>query len=346
MATRDDPAIKNPENTTITTTTPPIFIDTATLRSVLSHKALIRHFQASLPSASPTIQSPIRQTHQTAPFSSLLLMPSWSLSPSLPYIGVKLVTYYPQNSSLNLPGVHASYVLFNSLTGQTLASMDGTELTLYRTSCVSGLASQYLSRPESEVLVMIGAGSLAPHLIKAHLTARPNVRRVIIWNRTVEKARILAEKMCGEDEFKGVRFESSERLEEVVGIGDIVSCATNSETPLVRGAKLKAGTHLDLVGSFKHSMRECDDEAIMKGRVFVDNEAALVEAGELVGAFERGVISPDEIVGNLVELIKGEKVGRRDSSEITVFKSVGSAIVDILSAQLLYETCLNDQAHE
>ncbi|KAA8539967.1 hypothetical protein F0562_026659 [Nyssa sinensis] len=273
-------------------------------------------------------------------------MPSWSRSPSLPYIGVKLVTYYSQNSSLNLPGVHASYVLFNSLTGQTLASLDGTELTLYRTSCVSGLASQYLSRPESEVLVMIGSGSLAPHLIKAHLTARPNVKRVIIWNRTVEKARILAEEMSKDDEFKGVSYESNRCLGEAVGMGDIVSCATNSETPLVRGAALKAGAHLDLVGSFKHSMRECDDEAIKKGRVFVDNEAALVEAGELVGAFERGVISPEEIGGNLVELIKGQKVGRRDSSEITVFKSVGSAIVDILSAQLLYESCMNDESSE
>ncbi|CAK9176920.1 unnamed protein product [Ilex paraguariensis] len=342
MATRDDQVNLNP-NPTITQ---PIFISTPTLHSLLTHKTLIHHLQNALPSLSPTIQSPIRQTHQTSPNSSLLLMPSWSVSPSLPYIGVKLVTYHPNNSSLNLPGVHASYILFNSLTGQTLASTDATELTLYRTSCVSALASKYLSRNESEVLVMVGAGSLASHLIKAHLTVRPSVKRVVVWNRTTEKARILVEKLRGGGEYEDVCFESRGCLEEVVGLGDIVSCATNSETPMVKGAELKEGAHLDLVGSFTSSMRECDDEAIGRGRVFVDNEAALVEAGELVGAFERGVITRDQIAGNLVELMKGEKVGRTDEREVTVFKSVGSAVVDLLSAQFVYETYVNDEVHE
>lgn len=153
----------------------------------------------------------------------------------------------------------------------------------------------------------------------------------------MEKARILAEKMRESVGFDGVSFESNGCLEEIVGLGDIVSCATNSETPLVKGEMLKAGAHLDLVGSFKHSMMECDDEAIRRGRVFVDNEAALVEAGELVGAFDRGVIKKEDIGGNLVELIKGHKIGRNDSEEITVFKSVGSAAVDVITAQLVYE---------
>jgi ornithine cyclodeaminase/alanine dehydrogenase-like protein (mu-crystallin family) len=270
-------------------------------------------------------------------------MPSWSSTPSLPYIGVKLVTYFPQNSALNLPGIHASYVLFSSTTGQTLASMDGTVLTLYRTSCVSGLASKILARNDSKVLVMVGAGALAPHLIKAHLAARPSLQKVIIWNRTVKKASDLAEKLkkecIGND---GVCFESNGNLEEIIGLGDIVSCATNADAPLVKGEKLKQGAHLDMVGSFKETMRECDDEAIRRGRVFVDNEAALVEAGELVGAFERGVTKKED-VGFLVELIKGEQVGRKNSEEITVFKSVGSAVVDLLAAQLVYESCIKDK---
>lgn len=217
--------------------------------------------------------------------------------------------------------------------------MDSTQLTLYRTSCVSGLASFYLSRIDSEVLVMVGAGSLAPHLIRAHLSARPSLRKVIIWNRTLVKARTLAQKLRESDGFEGLDFEGSgENLDEVVGLGDIVSCATNSEIPLVKGERLKAGAHLDLVGSFKHSMKECDDEAIRRGRVFVDNEAALEEAGELVGAFEREVIKKDGIAGNLVELVRGDKVGRSSLEEITVFKSVGSAVVDMLAAQLVYET--------
>ncbi|EXC05955.1 hypothetical protein L484_014224 [Morus notabilis] len=326
-------------STTIAITSP-IFITTQSLHTILSHQTLIDHFHSSLPTVSASLSTPLRQNHAVSPTSSLLLMPSWSTSPSLPYIGVKLVTYFPQNSTLSLPGIHASYVLFSSATGQTLASMDGTALTLFRTSCVSGLASRILARDDSKVLVMVGAGALAPHLIKAHLAARPGLERVVIWNRTVEKARNLAEQLQQSSGLDGVCFESNGCLEEVVGMGDIVSCATNSEAPLVKGQKLKPGAHLDLVGSFKHSMRECDDEAIRRGRVFVDNEAALVEAGELVGAFERGVITKEDIGGNLVELIMGEKVGRRDSEEVTVFKSVGSAAVDILAAQLVYETYL------
>ncbi|KAJ7969870.1 delta(1)-pyrroline-2-carboxylate reductase [Quillaja saponaria] len=334
---------ERPSNTnTDPITTTPVFITTESLRSILTHQTLIDHFQSSLPTVSPILQSPIRQNYAVSPSSSLLLMPSWSTSPSLPYIGIKLVTYFPQNSSLNLPGVHANYVLFSSTSGQTLASMDATELTLYRTSCVSGLASKYLAKIDSQVLVMVGAGAMAPHLIKAHLSARPSLRKVIIWNRTEEKARNLAEKMTESDGFQGVSFESNGCLEEIVGLGDIVSCATNSETPLVKGEKLKAGAHLDLVGSFKHSMKECDDEAIRRGRVFVDNEAALVEAGELLGAFQRGVIRKDDVGGILVQLITGEKVGRCNAEEVTVFKSVGSAVVDILAAQLVYETFLGN----
>jgi len=317
----------------------PIFISADSLSTILTHHTLINHFRSTLPQASTILQTPIRQHYplSSSSSSSLLLMPCWSSSPSLPYVGVKLVTHFPQNSTLNLPGVQGSYVLFSSTTGQTLASMDSTELTLYRTSCVSGLASKYLARHDSQVLVMVGAGALAPHLIKAHLSAIPSLRKVIIWNRTAEKATTLANKLKESGKFAGVCFEGCGGLDEVVGLGDIVSCATNSEIPLVKGVRLKAGAHLDLVGSFKPSMMECDDEAIRRGKVFVDNDAAIVEAGELVGALERGVIKKDEIGGCLVELVRGDKVGRSNSEQITVFKSVGSAVVDMIAAQLVYE---------
>lgn len=156
----------------------------------------------------------------------------------------------------------------------------------------------------------------------------------------MKKASDLAAELRKRDEYKGVCFESDENLEGIIEMGDIVSCATNSEVALVRGERLKVGAHLDLVGSFQHSMRECDDEAIRRGRVFVDNEGALVEAGELVGAFERKVIEKEDVVGNLVELIEGAKTGRRDEKEITVFKSVGSGVVDVLAAQMVYENFL------
>ncbi|CAN0902859.1 Protein SAR DEFICIENT 4 [Linum grandiflorum] len=311
----------------------PIFIDAESLHTTLTHAALINHFHTSLPTITPSnLQTPIRQSYSVSPTSSLLLMPSWSSTPSLPYIGVKLVTYFPQNS----PGIHASYVLFSSTTGQTLATLDGTVLTLYRTSSVSGLASKLLSRPDAAVLVMVGAGALAPHLIRAHLAARPGLKEVIIWNRTRKNAVRLAEKLT--DELgQNVKIRSCEELDEVVGLGDIVCCATNSESALVKGVKLKRGAHLDLVGSFREEMKECDDEALKRAAVVVvDNEAAMVEAGEIVGGFERGVIEKKDVV-LLVDLISGVKVGRKDDDEITVFKSVGSGVVDMLAAQFVYE---------
>ncbi|GLU21153.1 hypothetical protein SLE2022_373120 [Rubroshorea leprosula] len=171
---------RNPE-------TSQIFISSDTLQAVLSHHTLIQHFHTSLPTVSSAIQTPIRQNYAVSPTSSLLLMPSWSSSPSLPYIGVKLVTSFPQKSTVNLPGIHANYVLISSTTGQPLTSMDGTLLNLYRTASVSGLASKILARNDSKTLVMIGAGALAPHLIKAHLAANPSLQKVIIWNRTTKK---------------------------------------------------------------------------------------------------------------------------------------------------------------
>lgn len=321
------------------------FIDAAALSSLLPPSALIPHFRSSLPSLSSTVRAPPRQSFSLddSPYSSLLLMPSWSSHPSLPFIGVKIVTSFPHNSALRLPGVHAAYLLFGSSTGAPLASLDGTALTLLRTSAVSALAAALLARDDSRVLVMAGAGALAPYLIAAHRFVRPGLNRIIIWNRTPDKARILAKNLQEEEdrrENRGAIFEHAESLDEVVGLGDVVSCATSSESPIVKGEKLKSGAHLDLVGSFSQEMRECDDEALARGRVFVDFEVALEEAGELVGAFQRGVMAPGDVAGTLVELVGGAKAGRRSPEEVTVFKSVGTAVVDLLAAQLAYETYL------
>ncbi|CAN1751501.1 Protein SAR DEFICIENT 4 [Linum perenne] len=303
----------------------PIFIDAKSLHSTLTHATLINHFHATLPQiSSSTLQTPIRQSYAVSPTSNLLLMPSWSSTSSLPYIGVKLVTHFAQSS----PGIHASYVLFSSQTGETLATLDGTVLTLYRTSSISGLASKFLSRTDAAVLVMVGAGALAPHLIRAHLAVRPGLKEVIIWNRTRKNAVQLSERL-NEELGGNVRVRAAEDLDETVGLGDIVCCATNSKSALVKGGKLKRGAHLDLVGSFKEEMKECDDEALQRA-------AAMVEAGEIVGGFERGVIERKN-VGLLVDLINGDCVGRKSEEEITVFKSVGSGVVDMLAAQFVYE---------
>lgn len=321
-----------------------VFIDESTLWSLLTYDSLIHHLRSSLPAHFQSLHSPLRHSHSLPSSSSLLLMPSWSSTPLLPYLGVKLVTHFPNNPLHHLPAVHASYLLFSATAGVPLASLDGTQLTLLRTACVSALASSYLSRPDAAVLVMVGAGALAPHFIKAHLAVRPGIRKILIWNRTAAKATDLATRMR-EEGYGRVEFASTENLDEAIGLADIVSCATNSQVALVKGRAVKGGAHLDLVGSYKVSMKECDDEAIKKGRVFVDDWAALEEAGELIGAMERGIISKKDILGNLVELIEGKIDGRTSSEEITVFKSVGSAAVDLLTAQLVYETYMKKQGN-
>eukprot|EP00252_Welwitschia_mirabilis_P000980 TRINITY_DN1095_c0_g1_i1.p1 TRINITY_DN1095_c0_g1~~TRINITY_DN1095_c0_g1_i1.p1 ORF type:complete len:377 (-),score=68.18 TRINITY_DN1095_c0_g1_i1:607-1737(-) len=319
-----------------------IAIDSNQVQTLLSDFTLTKHLQFSLSSSSiacpQRINFPIDEDETGhCPSATLLLMPSWSQSQEMPYIGLKIVTAHPQNTSIGIPGINASYILSDRFTGKPLAYIDGGELTHWRTSCLSALASSYLSRDNSSVLAMIGAGQLAPYLIRAHLSERPSLRKVIVWNRTPSKALALVEELRGKLGAVEIEFGGSD-IDAIVSSSDIVCCATGSKEPLVNGKVLRAGTHLDLVGSFSPSMRECDDAALLRSsKVFVDWKGALDEAGELVEAFSRGVFKPKDVAGTLVELVNGSKKGRTDLDEITVFKSVGSATVDLLAAQFVYE---------
>jgi ornithine cyclodeaminase/alanine dehydrogenase-like protein (mu-crystallin family) len=325
---------------------PCIHLDSTTLHNLLSPDLLIPHFRTTLPDFSLSINSPPRLSYTLpSPSSSasnaLLLMPCWSTDPSLPYLSVKTVTAFPSNSSLlhPLPGFHATVSLFHSLTGALLASLDGTSLTFLRTSAISGLASSLLSLPYSQTLLIIGSGGLAPYLVSAHRTARPSINRIFIWNRTASKALdLIHELRKNEPDSSTVTFDYAEKLDEVIGLADIVSCATSSTSPIVKGRLLKPGALLDLVGSFTPTMKECDDEALLRGRVFVDFDAAMDGAGELVGAFERGVLRKEDVVGTLTELAGGKKERRKRDDEVIVFKSVGTAVADLLAAQLAYES--------
>nr|CAB3500312.1 unnamed protein product [Digitaria exilis] len=309
---------------------PFVYIDAAALHSLLPFPSLIAHLRAGLahPELSAGgIQCPQRVSFPlpTAPSAALLLMPSWCAHPSLPYLALKAVTSFPSNSP-RLPSVHAAVSLFSSATGAPLASIEGSALTLLRTAAVSALAASLLaspSRPPS-VLALAGAGALAPYLAEAHLAALPSKSADLVARLRDAHPGLAVEEVCG--------------MDEAVAAADIVSCATGSREPIVRGELLRPGAHLDLVGSFTPEMRECDDEALRRGRVFIDFEAAMEEAGELVGAVQRGVFRRSDVAGTLAELSAGAVEGRRSDDEITVFKSVGTAVVDLLAAQLAYET--------
>jgi ornithine cyclodeaminase len=249
---------------------------------------------------------------------------------------VKLATVFPENPShRGLPAIHAQILLFDALTGEPLALVDGTETTLRRTAAASALAARHLALPHAESLLVIGTGALAPHLIAAHTLVRP-IRHVTIWGRSHAKAAALAEAVGAPR--PDLVVEAAEDPAIAAARAQIISCATSAATPVLAGAWLSPGAHVDLVGGFSPHEREADDAVIRQARLFVDTRAgALSEAGDLLIPLASGVISPGAILGELSELCRGEVPGRTSAHDITVFKSVGAAIEDLIAAQLVLQ---------
>ncbi len=274
---------------------------------------------------------PARQQHvfarQGADTSSLLIMPAWREAS----LGIKLVTVVPQNASRGESAVHATYTLFDARNGVPRATMDGSELTHRRTGAASALAARYLARADSSRLLMVGTGALAMHVIESHAAVRP-LREVRIWGRNVVRARELAARLGAARAYSVAVVED---LEASVRWADIVSCATLAMSPLILGAWLRAGQHLDLIGAFRPDMREADQDALLLADIYVDTrEGALRESGELVQAIAAGALSAADIRGELAELARGAIAGRTSARQVTLFKSVGTALEDLAAAEL------------
>jgi ornithine cyclodeaminase len=273
--------------------------------------------------------------HHTIPVTggadaTLLLMPAWQPGR---YLGTKVVTVFPSNSDRGLPAVAGTYVLMSGHTGEPLVLIDGRMLTLRRTAAASALAARYLARQDAHRLLMVGTGALAPHLIMAHASVRP-IKEVLIWGRNADKARRLARSLSN----RYLTVTATDDLEGATGGADVISCATLSHEPLIRGEWLKPGQHLDLVGGFTPAMRETDDTAIERARVYVDTPMALQEAGDIVQPLQSGVLLEKSIAGDLGELTQGRCHGRSFYNQITLFKSVGTALEDLAAAILLFES--------
>lgn len=262
--------------------------------------------------------------------ATLLLMPAWKIGE---HIGIKIVSVFPENTTNNMNAVHANYFLMNANDGKPVAVMDGTELTLRRTACASALAADYLVNKNVDTLLMIGTGNLAPHMIKAHCVVR-NYSRILIWGRNEEKAERLALSL----NIKDKEILAKNDLKEALNVADVISCATLTQKPLIMGDWIKPGQHLDLVGAFTPDMAEADSKAIAMSKVVVDTyEGALSESGELINALKEGRIKKEHILSDLRELVLEEKNIRKDSNDITLFKSVGTALEDLAAAELVIE---------
>ena len=286
---------------------------------------------------------PVRHHHTierpSGAASTLLLMPAWTDfgvagTANDGYMGVKIVTVSPDNNAIGKPAVMGVYLLLDGVTGEPRALIDGQRLTQWRTACASALAADYLARKDASKLLIIGAGALAPFLARAHAAVRP-IKEIRIWNRTPANAEKVAAQLTAE----GHRATVARDLDLELGWADVVSAATITTTPVIKGALLKPGAHVDLVGAFTPSMRESDDDTIRRARVYVDTRAgATKEAGDIVQPLASGVLKPEAIVADLHELARGEKNGRESAGEITLFKSVGAALEDLAAAIAVFET--------
>jgi ornithine cyclodeaminase len=256
-------------------------------------------------------------------------MPAWTRQ----WAGLKSTVVKSDNAALGLPTIQASYLLIDMTTGSTVAILDGTELTRRRTAAASALAADYLARQNASHLAMIGAGALAEHFVRAHAAVRP-INRVSIYNRSSDKAHAVAVSLRAE----GFDARVVEHAEQAVREADIVSCATSSTSPVIKGAWLKPGTHVDLAGAFTPRMRETDADVVAKAEVYVDTrDGARAEAGDLIQAEAEGKFSFDAIKGDLFELCRGLVPGRTDPHAITLFKSCGTAIEDLATAIMVYQ---------
>jgi ornithine cyclodeaminase/alanine dehydrogenase-like protein (mu-crystallin family) len=295
-----------------------------------------------LPSLIDALEGAFRAGSSTPPRShfdtgsgAFLVMPAWEAGA---FTGAKLVTIHRENHTLGLATIHGLYVLFDGVNGVPLAVMDGRVLTLLRTAAASALAARYLAPAAARNHLVIGAGALAPYLVRSMRCVRP-IESVRVWNRTKSRATKMASDLTAE----GIPACSTDDLLEAVAWADIISTATQSTTPLVRSDELGPGTHLDLVGAYTPEMAEASPEVLESATVVVDTwEGARKEGGDLIRAVAEGTMTWDDVAGDLTALTRGAIPGRSSVREITVFKSVGASLEDLVAARLAWKRLSED----
>ena len=300
--------------------------------------ALVRALQRAFVAGA---EVPQRHAHALPEGATLLLMPAWRKGAGA-RLGVKTVTVCPGNGALALPGVHGLFSLFDARTGVPLAVLDGSELTARRTAAASAVAASFLAPADAHRLLVVGAGRVAALMPEAMRVVRPGLREFGVWARRPEAAEALAATWRAQ----GHAAHMATDLEAAVRAADIVSCATLSAAPLVHGAWLAPGTHLDLIGSFTPAMREADGECFARCRVWVDTPEALAKAGDVLQAIAEGRFAAARVQGTLADLARAERPlaagaadapDAPDAPDCTLFKSVGNAIEDLAAAELVFD---------
>lgn len=305
------------------------YFDSSAVRKALPYPQLIDALAHGL---QLPIEAPPRSFFTPNDASCVLIMPAWKTKE---VFGVKLVSVWPSNKDIGSPTVSAVYVLLSCENGMPLAVIDGTELTLRRTAAAAALAASLLARKNSQTLAMLGTGALSVPLVQAHASVM-HFKNILIWGRQKNKALSVVA------ELKNLGIEStySEDLSATLNKADVVAAATTATEPFIISKWLKPGTHLGLIGAFTPQMAEAEPSLMSKVQIFADNRSAVLEkGGEILQAIDQGIISPSSIEGELSELASAPtRSWRNNDQAITVFKSVGFASLDLIAAELVFQS--------
>jgi ornithine cyclodeaminase len=309
------------------------YFDSSAVKNALPYPQLIEALARGL---QLPIQAPPRSFFAPNDDAScVLIMPAWKAKE---VFGVKLVSVWPSNKDIGSPTVSAVYVLLSCENGMPLAVIDGTELTLRRTAAAAALAASILACKSSQTLAILGTGALSVPMVQAHASVM-HFKNILIWGRQKNKALSVVA------ELKNLGIEStySEDLSATLNQADVVAAATTATEPFIRSKWLKPGTHLGLIGAFTPQMAEAEPALMSKVQVFADNRSAVLEkGGEILQAIEQGIISPSSIEGELSELASAPtRSWRNNDQAITVFKSVGFASLDLIAAELVFQSKTN-----
>ncbi|MEJ7173759.1 ornithine cyclodeaminase family protein [Staphylococcus caprae] len=315
------------------------YLDEQTQAELLNMNEVIEEVGQALQAFSEgKTETPLRHVIPFNEENRYLVMPA--LSDELKIVGLKTVSFVPDNPKKGKSTITGSVILSDYETGETLAVLDGGYLTKIRTGAISGVATKYLSREDAKVLTVIGAGVQAEGLIEAVMAVR-NIEEIHFSSRTKEKAEKLAK--TTQQQF-GVKVKVYDEADEAMEGADVVVTATNASKP-VYSHTLHPGVHLNAVGSFKPDMQELPSESMMVANKIVveSTEAAMEETGDLKVPQDEGVLTDDMLYSELGDIVSGKKAGREDEKEVTLFKSVGLAIVDIVVAQYFYKKSLENK---
>jgi len=313
-----------------------INLDAQQIVKSLSMKGLIESMRQTYQEQSTIPQRRVMPLEEGS-YDAFALLPAWSES----LITVKAFTYFPQNYQQGKDTLASKILAFDRANGEPLALLDGKVLTFWRTAAASALAADYLARKDASRLLICGTGNLAPYMAYAYAAIRP-LKKVLVWGRDKRKALKTIDTILSSNEYQSLPLENQFEVEVVHDVNstlahiDIVNCVTGSDRALFDGTQLQPGTHVDLIGNHDKDKRECDTSTVVRSSVFVDSKVnVLAEAGDLLIPIEQGLFAEQQIQAELTDLCSQSHLGRQSLQEITLYKSVGSALADLAAVKFV-----------